>query len=402
MKKQLIFLFLTAILVWGCESTGPELPSKASGKIKFALNLKNQIGDDGRTAELTEPASILFNLTTETGETVSGSSEIYKMGESYFTVPFSLATGEYLLQEFLILDDGGNTIYLAPLADSPLAEYVANPLPFQLVISVDKTSEVPVHVFATGDHQPADFGYSEFRYLPLHLRTIPVLASRVQEMALDEFSYYIDVTARDTVTQAVWSKTYEMTNPDHITIPVGYHQYRLTAYADGYMPQVKYFRADFPYDNIATIESLTFELIPEGSDQVIVLENEGFKFYISADPCALWGRVEMPEEFAFRVEYIRFFEIALNGQGAYAGQLYPGGGLIGFPAVMSNFDNIFDWGGSFYSAESYCEQYINEDYRNDHSQLTFEKGLLLDFDWQGTETTLEDYDVHLIHQYDKQ
>lgn len=67
--------------------------------------------------------------------------------------------------------------------------------------------------------------------------------------------------------------------------------------------------------------------------------------------------------------------------------------------LVTNFDNLFAWDKAFPNSESYCELYLDEEYRDQLELVKLEKGLLLDFDWEGTETTLEDYDLHLIHEY---
>lgn len=398
MKK--LFSFLTiAVLMASCNKYNNEVPANGRGTIKFAINPLSTGADGGRLAEVAEPSYLSFTVTNDAGETVSDIINVYGIEQTYFTSPYLLPTGDYSLEEFIVLDNQEEVLYLAPLEGSPLAEYVAQPLPLSFSVGTDQLGEIPLHVLSVDDHEPAEFGFSTFQFKPLEIREIPVVASTIDETLLSEISYSVTVQGKDTLNQAAWSKTYELTSPGTIKVPIGYDQYKITANAGGYVPQIKYFRGDFFYSNIATIDYLTFELIPVGSEDVVVLESNGFKFYVSADPCNIWGRVEMPEEYVYEVEFIRWYKIGVDADDEYVGDFFSPGGLIGYPALMTNFDNLYDWERPFTASEDYCSLYLHEEYQDQLELVTLEKGLLIDFDWDGTESALEDYDVHLIHAY---
>lgn len=402
MFKNLLIAIMLGALVSSCAVQGPEAPSRAKGKVSFSVSpmsakSRGRLADEGSP----EPSAayVRFSLSTDAGETLTDTVEVIAHGSFYFSSPYQLSIGEYSLEEFMVLDTELQLLYMAPLEGSELAQYVPNPLPYVFSVATDDILQLQLHVMDLEDKEPSDFGYTAYNFRPVQLREVPVMARRLHDISLAEFELSLEVEARDTSSGVVWTKTYHLTNPQTVTLPIGYEQYKITAHAEGHLPQVKHFREDYFYDNLATVEYIGFELIPAETDDLIILESDGFKFYISADPCLLWGRLEVPDAYVFSLEYIKFYQIGVDEEDNYLGQLYPGGGLVNSPVLVTNFDNLFAWDKPFPNSESYCELYLDEEYRDQLELVMLEKGLLLDFDWEGTETTLEDYDLHLIHEY---
>lgn len=319
-------------------------------------------------------------------------------GGTFTTEGLELPFGTYSLEKFSVLNEQQEILYMTPLIDAELAQWVQIPLSMPFSFTSETDNEVHVEVLPTAGTAPEEFGYSSDEFKPFFMRSIPVSAAGLEtpEVAL---SCTLRVEGIDTLRpDEMWAGEFDLQGGDEVKIPVGYDQYKITASASGFIPQAKFFRRDYAYDDLMTKESLSFELIPENTEKVIVLEQNGYRYLISTDPCRLWARLELPEAEVFEVKYIRYFTVGMDEAGNYLSSPFPGPGLIDPPLLFANYNNLFD-DSNFHDAPSYCEEYLNEAYRDRLDEVTFEKIMLLDFDYSGNESAPADYDVYFIYRY---
>ncbi len=110
------------------------------------------------------PATILVTLSDAEGITVFDrqSFSLVEVGRAYLSPLIELNTGTYSIEEFLVLDETGATIYLTPQAGSEFANKVQTSLPYEFVISDDQTSEIVMDVLSIDFGTPIQFGYATF------------------------------------------------------------------------------------------------------------------------------------------------------------------------------------------------------------------------------------------------
>lgn len=394
--KKLFFLASMVIVVYmeSCKSD-PEM-DEPDGRLSFAFSATSE---EGRLTTEDEISFVYFELLNAQNELEIQLLPIFTYNNQYITPGILLPAGEYSLEKFVAMDSEKNVIYGVPVIESELADFVNSPLPLAVFVNSGAQSEIALQVLSVSESEPSDFGLSSFRIKPVCIKQMPVIVTTIEEVSTGILECVLTVEAHDTLyPEEKWIKTYELTSPGSVKMPIGYDQYKIKVEAEGMLPQTKYFRTDFYDGNLNEYEYLDFELIPENSSHVLSLEHEGFKLYVSADPCKLWARLEMPEADVFRVDYIKYYKIGVDSTDKYLGPLYPGGGLIRPKLAFVNFNNLF-FDHNYFVSPSYCENYLHEEYRDRLDEVTLEKGLLLDFDHTGNESKLEDYDVHLIKVY---
>src|SRR5690606_39174506 len=144
------------------------------GKVQFSLSL-NGGSSGGRVSETIPPESVvLLSLTKSSGEIVFAQTqiEILSFGASYVTAPMELPPGNYIVTEFLIVNNGSVT-YAAPKEGSKFATEIDDPLPRAITVSSNGVSNFEMEVISTRHQQPQAFGYVSFQ--PDLINPIPLM-----------------------------------------------------------------------------------------------------------------------------------------------------------------------------------------------------------------------------------
>lgn len=401
-KKKLLICLSVLMLFAGCEQENES--AIKSGSIAFGFT--QIIKAAGRVSDESAPAYIKFKLTNAAGEVLDETQEVYQSENHYFMESYSLPIGAYTLEEFIVFNALEEVLYLVPMINSAFADFVSKPLPYSFTVG-ENTSDIPLEVLSVFDNQPSDFGYVNLEFNVVEIGNFRISASPLAEIASGELEYNILVEAKkdDSDANYNWSKTWSLSSDEVITLPISYDTYRITASANGHLNQVKHFKSGIFHSDLKELfllgaTDIVFELIPTDSDLVLTLtDDEGNKCFVSSDPCIMWARIELNEENVYNIDYFRRYQVGEDSNGKRVGQLTPSGGLVGFPLLMSSLNNVYNWLDHYEIAESYCEAYLFEEYQDQLDDVTLEKGVILDFDYDGTESSLDDYDMHFIHTY---
>ncbi|MBT1711798.1 hypothetical protein KK062_26390 [Fulvivirgaceae bacterium PWU5] len=160
-----VMLLALAALVTGCqdEAQGPTQP----GNVRFTIDARAVANANHGRVGGTLPAGVSLYVTIAD----AGGHDVYTLkqitlitlGSEYVSEPLLLPPGEYTLKDFLIADTAGNTLYATPKQDSPLARWVANPLPVSFSVTENAVTGLDVQVLAVGEHSAGEFGYVTFR-----------------------------------------------------------------------------------------------------------------------------------------------------------------------------------------------------------------------------------------------
>jgi hypothetical protein len=159
------YLATSAIMFTSCEE---DEPLKPKGEVTFDFsvatndNLKSTLdGDDAPLAD-----AVLVTIKDNSGETVYENEEIklYNMNGSFISEPISLVEGSHKLTKFMVLDAEDNVIYASPLAGSPYAYLVGQPLAIDFNIQQDEVTKLAPEVLSTEESTPESFGYATFGF----------------------------------------------------------------------------------------------------------------------------------------------------------------------------------------------------------------------------------------------
>lgn len=155
--RYLITLICTCLfMLAGCD--GEENQPKPLRKVQFKIAAPS----NGRTMAAFNPDALLVSI-----EDVSGVSfydlekiEIYQLNDGYISVPVSLPQGSYKLTLFALTDSDDNIIAATPTEDSPVAEFVNDPLPIEFDVTSAETTFLNPEVVVI--EEGIDIGYAVF------------------------------------------------------------------------------------------------------------------------------------------------------------------------------------------------------------------------------------------------
>lgn len=177
------------IVAFGCSEKND--PAFRSGRVSFSFVSKEGVGSDGRSESDEVPVFVSYTVRKKDGSAISNKIELYLFNGNYVTQPVHFETGEYQLEQFLILNAENKSIYAAPLEDSEMATFVEHPLPLSFKVKEDETTDVVPEVLAVEEHTPYDFGYMVFGFTvkditAIKLPEIPGSISSIHYMLTNE------------------------------------------------------------------------------------------------------------------------------------------------------------------------------------------------------------------------
>jgi len=160
---------LLSILFLSCESalnTTKDESSKGVLTISFTKKLIESPLKSLNIEENNTPKYLVISVKDENGNYLYDFQkfELYKFGDGYLTKNISLKTGNYTIEDFIVLNDLDSVIYLTPKTDSDYEELVSTPLPFDFNISEDNTTEVILEVIPANLDTADKYGYAVFGF----------------------------------------------------------------------------------------------------------------------------------------------------------------------------------------------------------------------------------------------
>ncbi len=156
MRKFFAFLLVAAIAA-SCTTEDPN-PTNNTGQL--VITASNASLSSGRVLT-SNVSSLLVTIEDEAGNKILERAEIPAtgFGDSFVTDPVFLNAGSYCITEFFVKDEANEISYAAPVAGSPNAEHVEQPLPICFQITKEATTNLSPEVLSTEDSTPLAFGY---------------------------------------------------------------------------------------------------------------------------------------------------------------------------------------------------------------------------------------------------
>lgn len=175
---SVLLLFSVLLFFTSCEDKSDNMQSE-TGDIRFGVS--NTLPDGtkgGRQETSTEPAFIVYSIELEDGTPVETLTEIslIEFGEGYITEPVGFLVNNYVLTEFLVLNDEKEVIYATPVEGSALSSLVSEPLPIPFQISADNVETIIPEVLTVEGLDAEDFGYVAFGFQVTEIMNVPLAA----------------------------------------------------------------------------------------------------------------------------------------------------------------------------------------------------------------------------------
>ncbi|MDX2415368.1 MAG: DNRLRE domain-containing protein [Bacteroidales bacterium] len=244
-STQLFLIIASLFFISSCEQNGSGTQIK--GTAEFSIDIDEEInqlksGDEDSTT-LTS-YHLLVSIEDMDGNPVLSDEliPVYIFGSGFISENVELATGDYRLSKFMVIDPSGNVKYASPLEGSALAYLVNDPLPINFSILADQVTNVQPEVLPVGIYPPEEFGYVNFGIQvikPLHFYTVCILDNPMI-MAPTRFTE-ADLTIYGPDN---WHYTFKLqTRINHLIIRGGADMYYFVLKKEGYPVQKMRFTA---------------------------------------------------------------------------------------------------------------------------------------------------------------
>jgi hypothetical protein len=137
-------------------------------KLGYAVEkakLKAGLSSD-TTAPQSTPKQMVVTIHDESGNPVLNGEryDLVKIGEEYYSKSILLPTGNYTLEEFMVIDSADQAVYISPKNGSKLADFVEHPLPRSFQVEEDQDKELMVQVVPAWLGSASEFGYVSFPF----------------------------------------------------------------------------------------------------------------------------------------------------------------------------------------------------------------------------------------------
>ena len=172
-----------ALLLLSCQKQDEGVPVEQQVQFSFHYTAPSDLA--GRTEDdLAEAAFVVVTVNDAAHQPVQTGKKLslINVNGKFVSEPLSLLPGNYLLSDFVVLNQWGAVLFASPHKHSGMANLVVAPLDFSLPVGKGKVFEFVPEVLSVGDHRAEDFGYATFNFP--HVKT---------------FNFHIAVSVCDTV-----------------------------------------------------------------------------------------------------------------------------------------------------------------------------------------------------------
>ena len=229
-------MIMVSMLLLSCERQ-PISPDKDLGLIELSFNEIALRESNGRIASgLPSSLAILLSVDRADGTPVFERYEVplLKMGKNYISRPIQMITGDYILKEYLVVNESKEVLLATPLRNSPLAYLVKSPLPFEFKVKKGKALKLIPEVISTEKRKPEAFGYINVTFD--EVGTFDFLLS---VFVYDRHDNSMNLTDGNINIMSEGDVLYDSTfvaGVNQITLPDGYENYTININKDNYVP----------------------------------------------------------------------------------------------------------------------------------------------------------------------
>ncbi len=237
-------MVMAMMLLLSCERQSVS-PDRNSGLIELRFNEVAIRQSNGRIAsDLPSNLTILLSVDKADGSPVFDRYEVplLKMGKNYISIPIQMVAGDYVLREYLVVNDSKKVLLATPLKNSPLAYLVKAALPVEFKVKSGESKKLIPQVISTEKRDPEAFGYINVTFDEVEtfdfLLSVFVYDRQNNSMTLTDG--HVRITSDGNV---LYDSTF-MAGINQITLPDGHEKYTINVSKDNYKPYYKEFEND--------------------------------------------------------------------------------------------------------------------------------------------------------------
>ncbi len=230
-----LFVCLFAGLV-SCEQLNKT--ESGQGTAEFSFDLKSEQDAKSSSDSSSVPSGIMISVENMAGIPVFTDKVIplYTFGTEYVSKNIELATGQYRLTKFMVINTAGKVLFAAPVAGSPMAYLTTRPLPLTFNIMTNHVTKVMPEVLQVGNLNPDQFGYAAFGFQVINPLAFWVVC--LLDNPLAESPVQLTFANLTVISPSGWRFTFRLqASPNNITIRGGADFYDLLVEKEGFEPQ---------------------------------------------------------------------------------------------------------------------------------------------------------------------
>jgi len=168
MKIMIRSFFLILLAVFTFSSCEKNSNNTSKGTAKFSIaSIDESI--QAKSATLSDDTALVSYHLIVSVEDTEGNPvltdeliPVYMFGTGFISEEVEMASGDYTLTKFMVINPAGEVILATPVEGSPLAYLVDDPLPIAFSIAAGTSTMIAPELLLVGDYDPGDFGYISF------------------------------------------------------------------------------------------------------------------------------------------------------------------------------------------------------------------------------------------------
>jgi len=289
MKTMIRSFFLILLAVFTFSSCEKNSENTSKGTAKFSIASIDESIQAKSAGSSNDSALVSYHLIVSVEDTEGNPVltdelvPVYMFGTGFISEEVEMASGDYNLTKFMVINPAGEVILATPVEGSPLAYLVDDPLPISFSIVGGTATMIAPELLLVGDYDPGDFGYISFGGQVIKPLGFFVMATIYNPLSMSPG--IMPTTANLTVyAYTNWHYTFKLAaEVNHLIIRGGSEVYSFLLEKEGYQPQSFTFTArelaatsrdnplilKIPYDS-GSWKVMTFQPGPDaGKDAMI-------------------------------------------------------------------------------------------------------------------------------------
>ena len=246
MTRSFVLILLAVFTFSSCEKNSD---NTSKGTAKFSIASIDESNQTKSAFTSDDSALVSYHLIVSVEDTEGNPVltdeliPVYMFGTGFISEEVEMASGDYTLTKFMVINPAGEVILATPVEGSPLAYLVDDPLPISFSIVAGTATMIAPELLQVGDYDPGDFGYISFGGQVIKPLGFFVMA--VIDNPLSMSPIQLPTTANLTVyADNNWHYMFSLeAYVNHVLIRGGSEIYIFLLEKDGYLPQKFYFTA---------------------------------------------------------------------------------------------------------------------------------------------------------------
>ena len=155
---------VVASLLFACEEQTTAPPTNTKQPVVIGFTSANHASSRAESSEPIDAA--ILSIKDSKGNTVHDMErmDLITLGGGYITKEVELLPGTYTIENFVVVNQEDEAVYITPKDGARYAGLVSTPLPYTFEVTAEETNDVVLDVVSATLGEASDFGYATFSF----------------------------------------------------------------------------------------------------------------------------------------------------------------------------------------------------------------------------------------------